>query len=50
MSGEPDCSWPFHREPGCEQCYEYDRLYEQALADFLQQQARRKSRRSKQTP
>lgn len=47
MSGKDDtCQWPFHQPP-CEDCYKWDRVYEQALADFMQEQAARRSRRNK---
>ena len=33
---EPElCNWPFHHEPGCKECAEWDKTHSQALEDYL---------------
>lgn len=32
-----DCGWPFHSDPTCAKCDEYERLYGEGVDEWLRQ-------------
>ena len=37
MSGTSSCGWPFHNNPACEECAQWETKYGQNLNDWLDQ-------------